>query len=82
MTITINSKYEIISSNADEKDGNKHTWIINKNNYKEHPIVLEINKRTTVKDLKQRKRTTVKQIILLIVFIVLIIIYIIRKRRK
>ena len=82
ITITFNSKYKIISSNADEKDDNNHTWKINKDNYKDHPIVLVINKKKTVKELKQRKKIIIRLIILLIIFIFLIIIYIKRKKRK
>ncbi len=81
MVISIESKYEISSSNADEKEGNTHTWIINKENYKEHPIIFEINKNTEAKDLNKRHRITIKEILIFLLFISLIIILIKRKRR-
>ena len=44
LRINISSSYNTITSNADIKDKNKHTWIINKNNYTNKPIKFEISK--------------------------------------
>ena len=42
--INITSEYEISNSNADYVNNNIHTWKINKSNYKNKPINIQINK--------------------------------------
>ena len=79
--INITSKYKI-TSNADENENNKHTWIINKNNYKNHPIELTINKNIDYEDISKEHKLSFKQIFVYIIFISLIVILIIRKRRN
>ncbi len=68
--ITIETNYKVISSNADKKDGNKHTWIINKKNHKNKPIKIEIDKYDTTR----KKGLDTKAILIIILFITLIII--------
>lgn len=81
ITINITSRYEIISSNADKHDKNKYTWIINKDNYEDHPIKIEINRNNEYNAPKERILST-GQILVLILFVVLVIILVIRKRRN
>ena len=79
-TINITSEYEITSSNADYVKNNTHTWKINANNYKSHPINIKIDK--TQKYIVEEKTNyqTIKNIIFIILFIILIIIFIKRKK--
>lgn len=79
--IIINSKYNIINSNADEKDGNKQIWHINKNNYKNKPIILKID---TTKNAPKKKdnKTNIKAILTFSLFIILIIAFIITKKKR
>ena len=79
--INITSKYEITSANADKHENNTYTWIVNKNNYKDHSINLIIDKTKEYKEPKEKILST-KQILVLILFVVLVIILIIRKRRN
>ena len=81
ITINITSQYEIESSNADKNDNNTHSWIINKNNYKDHSINLKINKTEKHKE-ENKPKLNIKQISVIILFIFLIIVLIIRKRRN
>ena len=81
IVINITSEYEITSSNADKKNNNTHTWIINKSNYKNKPIELTINKDKDYKEPKENK-LGFKQIFVIIIFITLIVILRIRKRRN
>lgn len=80
--INITSKYEIIESNADKKNNNKHTWIINKKNYKNKPIVLKIDKGSEHLDIKPSQKFTTKQIIITTIFIILVITLISRRKRR
>jgi len=79
--INITSEYEIKSSNADKKDKNKHTWIINKDNYKNKPITITINKNKEYTEKKESK-IEIKKIIVTSIFVILIIVLIKRKRRN
>ena len=81
ITINITSKYEITSANADRHDNNTYTWIINKNNYKDHSINLVINKNKEFKEPKEKILST-KQILTLVLFVILVMILIARKRRN
>lgn len=76
--ISITSKYQITSSNADKKTNNTHTWIINKNNYKNKPIIIEIDKNTKAK--KETPEIDLKMILIFIIFILLILVYIVNKK--
>lgn len=80
LEINITSEYHITNSNADKQENNKHTWIINKNNYKNKPIQISINKNK--KALKKEKETKIeiKSILAIIAFIILILILKIRKK--
>ena len=81
MELTIDSKYSIVGSNADETDGNKHIWHINKTNYKNKPIILKID---TTKEavIKKEKKINVKMIATITVFIILNIAFIITKKKR
>lgn len=52
--ITINSKYKLIKSNADEEEKHSYTWIINKENAYEKNIYLKLD--TTTEDLTIREK--------------------------
>lgn len=79
-TINITSEYEISSSNADKKENNVHTWIINTNNYKSKPINIKINKNQIYIPEEEPNYEYIKHIIVIIVFITLVIILIKRKK--
>lgn len=82
--ITINSKYKLIKSNADEERKHSYTWIINKENAYGKNIYLKLD--TSIEDL-----TILEKIengdylniftISLLLFIIGFIIYIILKRK-
>ncbi len=80
--INFSSKYEIVESNADSKSNNIHTWIINKRNYKNKPIILKIDKGAEHKDVEAKHQFSAKQIIITGIFIILVLTLIIRKRRN
>ena len=75
--IIIESKYKVVKSNADKQDGNKQIWIINKDNYSNKPINIELDKTTTY-----NKKTNIKKYIILVIFIVLIITYILLSKKE
>ena len=81
ITINISSKYNITNSNADKKDGNTHTWIINGSNYKSKPIEFTIDKNSEYEE-KVKPKTSKKMVIILVIFVGLILLLIKRKRHK
>ena len=46
LTINIKTDLEVVENNADKVDGNTYTWVINENNYQNHPIQMRIKKGT------------------------------------
>ena len=70
LELTITTDYKIINSNADRKDGNKHTWIINKKNHKNKPIRFEVEKKYAE---EHDSSLGLGAILVIILFIVLII---------
>ncbi len=68
--INITTDYKIVNSNADRKNGNTHTWIINKKNHKNKPIKIEIEKKYAS---NQDRTLGPGAIIVIIIFITLII---------
>lgn len=79
LTITINTDKVIISSNADEINGNTHTWKINKTNYNNKPLEIKINRQEIYKPKKENP-LNLTQILIFILFILLIIVYIINRK--
>lgn len=79
LTITINTDKVITSSNADEINGNTHTWKINKTNYNNKPLEIRINRQETYKP-KVENPLNLTQILIFILFILLIIVYIINRK--
>lgn len=79
LTITINTDKVITSSNADEINGNTHTWKINKTNYNNKPLEIRINRQETYKP-KVENPLNLTQILIIILFILLIIVYIINRK--
>ena len=75
--IIIESKYKVVKSNADKQDGNKQIWIINKDNYSNKPINIELDKTTTY-----NKKANIKKYIILVIFIILIIAYILLSKKE
>ena len=81
--INISSEYKITESNADRKENNIHTWNINKNNYKNKPIIIKINKNIeSQKEEKNNKNNNIFQLLITILFFTLILILIIRKKKN
>lgn len=78
VTINITSKYEITNSNADEVNKNTYTWVINKDNYKNKPLSIRINKK---KEYKEKKLTT-KMIIVFGIFLILILALLVVKKQS
>ena len=68
--LTITTDYKIVNSNADRKDGNKHTWIFNKKNHKNKPIKFEVEKKYAE---EHDSSLGIGAILVIILFIVLII---------
>lgn len=79
LTITINTDKVITSSNADEINGNTHTWKINKTNYNNKPLKIKINRQEIYKPKKENP-LNLTQILIFILFILLIIVYIINRK--
>ena len=67
-TITIETDYKVISSNADKQEGNKQIWNINRKNHTNKPIKLELEKHPA------KEKMGAKEIIIIVLFIGLIII--------
>lgn len=74
--ISITSDYRITTSNADEKNGNTHSWLITRKNYKNKPIEIKINKNIPEENKKQEKESIfdLKTILIIIIFILLVIV--------
>lgn len=81
LELTITSEYKIISSNADSKSKNKHTWIIDKDNYKNSSIKFEIDKTQTYEE-KTEKEIDIMGILSTTIFVLLIIVLIIKRKDK
>ena len=82
LELNISSEYQIISSNADTKSNNIHTWKINKNNYKNKPIELTISKKTSYieENTTKKNKLDLQAILTIIIFILLIIVLFIRRK--
>lgn len=46
LEINIITKLKVLENNADKVDGDTYTWIINEDNYKDHPINIKISKES------------------------------------
>lgn len=46
LTINIKTDLEVIDNNADKVEDNTYTWVINEDNYKNHPIEIRLKKGT------------------------------------
>ena len=79
MEITITSDYFISSSNADKTEGNKHTWIINKTNYKNKPISIKFDTNTII---EEEKESQIPKIIITFIIFITLIIFVIKNRKK
>lgn len=82
LELNISSEYQIISSNADTKSNNIHTWKINKNNYKNKPIELTISKKTSYieENTTKKNKLDLQAILTIVIFILLIIVLFIRRK--
>ena len=76
--ITIKSDYKIENSNANIQDGNTATWKITKNNYKNSPIEITLDKNNTI---EEEKSFPIKNIIIIILFLIAVV-YILKNRKK
>lgn len=80
VTINIDSRLEVESSNADEVNGNIYTWNINKSNADNKPINIVLKPNTEQKE-KQRQLSVV--LLVIAAFILLgIIVFLIRSKGK
>ena len=80
VTINIDSRLEVESSNADEVNGNIYTWNINKSNADNKPINIVLKPNTEQKE-KQRQLSVV--LLVISAFILLgIIVFLIRLKGK
>lgn len=79
LTLTITTDKTIISSNADTKNSNTHTWYINKKNYNNKPLEIKISRQSSQKE-QTKKKIDIKHLLVIILFILLIIVYIINKK--
>ena len=80
LTINIKTDLPVIENNADEVDGNTYTWIIDENNYQNHPINLRISRNVEDDGFNYWLIIIIVCAISVIVFVALGIIYI--KNRK
>lgn len=80
LTLTITSDYKILTSNADNKEENVHQWNFTKNNAKNKPITIKIEKTAPVQNNKNKSKISLVNILSVIVFILLLIVIIIRKK--
>ena len=46
LTINIKTDLEVIENNADKVEDNTYTWVINEDNYQNHPIEIRLKKGT------------------------------------
>lgn len=79
MEITIKSDYKIEDSNANTQDSNTATWKITKNNYKNTPIEITLDK-TDINE-EEEKEFPIKNIIIIVLFLIALI-YILKNRKK
>ena len=79
LKINITSDYKIISSNADSKNSNIHTWNITRDNYSNKPIEIVISKNENYTEEKE-STIDIYQILIVIIFFLLILVLIIRKK--
>ena len=49
LTINIKTDLEVIENNADKVEDNTYTWVINEDNYQNHPIEIRLKKGTSNK---------------------------------
>ena len=81
--INFKSNHKIINSNADYINNNIHTWIINKNNMKNKPIEIKIEK-----EYKEDNNTKIEEknnsflVIILVTIIMIFVLFIILKRKS
>ena len=66
MEITIKSDYKIEDSNANTQDSNTATWKITKNNYKNTPIEITLDKTDIIEE--EEKEFPIKNIIIIVLF--------------
>ena len=79
MEITIKSDYKIEGSNANTQDSNTATWKITKNNYKNTPIEITLDKTDIIEE--EEKDFPIKNIIIIVLFLIAVI-YILKNRKK
>ncbi len=59
--LTIND-FKVISNNADDVNGNIYTWKINRDNYKNKEIILQLNKINSIKDTDKVVKKSFKDV--------------------
>ena len=80
LTINIKTDLKVIENNADKVDGNTYTWIINEENYQNHPIQIKLDKGTGEKGINYWMIIAIVVIILIVGLVFAYITY--RKNKK
>lgn len=79
-TLTITSEYKILTSNADTKENNVHKWNFNKNNSKNKPLTIKIEKTKPLINNEKKSNISITKILSVILFILIIVVLLIRKK--
>ena len=82
LTIHLKSNYKLIKTNADRVEDNDYYWDINRSNYKEKSIYIELDKNNTVSNYNNRNEKIVIACLIVAFFVISIIIIFRRKARR
>ena len=86
VTININTKLKVLKHNADNYANGTYTWVINENNYENHPVEMEINVPFDIKNslisIKGSPNFQLYIVVLGIIIVALIIYLRIKKKEK
>lgn len=83
VSVTITSRYKLIDTNADYKEKYKYTWYINRQNYQDRVIYLELDTSNRSKswwELFQNSGFYQYGVIIFIFFVIFLILIFIKKR--
>lgn len=76
VTVNFTTNYKVVSNNADEIKDNTYTWFVNKNNFKNKAISIEIDKSDiTYNTLLDEKESSILTIFLIGTLLVAIFIF-------
>ncbi len=80
--INITTNELVVDSNADVIKDNTYTWIINKENYNNKPIHIEIERSSANKSLANNAREMTTYISIILVLLIIILINVVIKKTK